>query len=82
MEFHPRDLKPICIEHFFTIMLALAVTLLVLLFIIALKYDMRNRSFVRSRLQAEKQFWLVVSYGTLLHTSHADIEMAVAEQTA
>ena len=55
METHPRDLGPISMEYFFTIMLALAVTLLVLLFIVIVKYEMRNRSFLRSRLQAGKQ---------------------------
>jgi hypothetical protein len=79
---HPRDLEPISIEHFFVIMLALAVTLLVLLFIIIVKYEMRNRSFLRSRLQAGKQSWIVVSYGTLLHTASVDPEMAVAEEAA
>lgn len=77
MESLARDLEPVSIERFFAIMLALAVTLLALLFVIIVKYEMRNRSFPRSRLQAGRQSWLIVSYGTLLHTSHADAEMAV-----
>jgi hypothetical protein len=42
------------------------------------KYEMRNRSFLRSRFQAGKQSWLVISYGTLSHTSHADSEISIA----
>lgn len=80
MESHLRDLEPISIEHFFAVMLALAVTLLILLCIIIVKYEMCNRSFLRSRFQAGKQSWLVISYGTLSHTSHADSGISIAGQ--
>lgn len=81
MEPHLRDLEPISIEHFFAVILALAVTLLVLLCVIIVKYEMRDCSFLRSRFQAGKQSWLVISYGTLSHTSHSDSEIVIAGET-
>jgi hypothetical protein len=80
MESRSRELEPTSIERFFAFMMALAITLLVLMFIIIVRYEMLNRTFLRSQSQAATDSWLVVSYGTYLCTAQEDLEVVDSEE--
>jgi len=68
----PRDLEPNAIDHFFTVMMALAVALIVLLFIIIVRYERRNASWIRRGLRAGNENWFILSYGTGMRVAHVD----------
>ena len=68
----PRDLQPNAIDHFFAVMMGVAMALLVLLFIIIVRYEVRNASWIRRGLRAGNENWFILSYGTGMRVAHVD----------